>query len=211
MELDDVPSASGRARRLEQLIAEARTGSQAALGELAQKCRQYLLNIANAELADELRAKVAGSDVVQQTLLEACRDFAGFSGHHEAELLAWLRRILLNNLSSLHRQFRDTAKRQLGREVQLDDARLRPGNGRAMATGDPSPSTEVSHAEEERLMAEAIARLPEPMRQVIIMRHQKALSFPEIGAEFNRSSDSVRKLWLRAVDLLQLELRPPNE
>lgn len=201
-----------RSSRVDSWICQAKAGSQEALGALADACRQYLLTIANAELADELRPKFGGSDVVQQTLLEACRDFASFTGEREAELLAWLRKILLNNLSSLHRQYRETKKRSVGREVVLDSNAPNGGQGVAgMAAADPSPSVEVASAEQERLVAEAIAKLPEPLRQVIILRHRDSMSFPEIAAVMNRSPEAVRKLWVRGVDWLKRELCPPHE
>ena len=57
-------------------LAEARAGSQEALGKLLESFRAYLLLIAQCELDAELRAKGGASDLVQQTFLEGQRDFA---------------------------------------------------------------------------------------------------------------------------------------
>src|SRR5262245_21802963 len=111
--------ASGSSARVAEWIAAARQGCQDALGQALEACRQYLLLVANAELAPDLRGKVGASDVVQDTFLDAQRDFGGFHGCSEDELLAWLRRILLNNLATQERRYRDTTKRQLNREVPL--------------------------------------------------------------------------------------------
>ena len=46
-------------------------------------CRAYLLLIAGREPDTQLRAKAGASDLVQETLLEAFRDFAGFHGDTE--------------------------------------------------------------------------------------------------------------------------------
>ena len=66
-----------------------------------------------------LHGKVAASDLVQETLLEAGRDFAHFGGHTRHELLGWLRRILLNNLADANRRYLYAEKREAGREVSF--------------------------------------------------------------------------------------------
>ena len=45
--------------------------------------------------------------------------FAQFQGQSEAELLQWLWRLLLNYLAEFARLYRETGKRQVGREVAL--------------------------------------------------------------------------------------------
>src|SRR5258708_6099511 len=45
-----------------------------------------------------MRRKVAPSDLVQETMADAVRDFADFEGENEAQFLAWMRQILLYNL-----------------------------------------------------------------------------------------------------------------
>src|SRR5262245_26207367 len=61
-------------------LPAARAGSSEALGQVLEACRGYLLLIAGQELEPALRAKGGASDLVQQTFLEAQRDFAGFHG-----------------------------------------------------------------------------------------------------------------------------------
>src|SRR5436190_6551829 len=117
----------------------ARAGSPEALGQVLEACRGYLLVVAQRELAPDLRAKGGASDLVQETFLEAQRDFPQFHGDSEAELRAWLRRLLLNNLANFTRGYRGTGKRQVGREVALDagDSSATPGG--ALAADTPSP------------------------------------------------------------------------
>jgi RNA polymerase sigma-70 factor (ECF subfamily) len=100
-------------------LAAARAGSQEALGEALEACRHYLLLIADRELDPDLRAKGGASDLVQETFLEAHRDFPRFEGKTESELLAWLRQLLLHNLSNFTRRYRATAKREVTREIPL--------------------------------------------------------------------------------------------
>src|SRR5215472_8128490 len=101
------------------LLARARADSPRDLDQLFALCRNYLKIVAHAQVQTWLQAKVDASDVVQQTLLEAYRDFRNFRGSTEAEWLAWLRRILAHNAANFVRHYRGTDKRQAGREVPL--------------------------------------------------------------------------------------------
>src|SRR6516162_3607856 len=103
----------------DKLLAAARAGSAEALGKALETCRRYLLLVAERRLDPKLRAKGGASDLVQETFLEAQRDFDAFRGTSEAELLAWLSRLLLNNVGNFARRYRGTDKRDVGREVVL--------------------------------------------------------------------------------------------
>src|SRR5262245_55812569 len=81
-----------------QWLAAARAGSSEALGQALEACRNYLLLIALRELDSGLQAKGGASDLVQETMVDALRDFRRFHGSSEAELQAWLRELLLHNL-----------------------------------------------------------------------------------------------------------------
>ena len=69
------------------------------LGEVLQAYRPYLLGVAWQMLPQGLLGKVAPSDVVQETLLRGYREFPEFTGNDWAELVAWLRQILVNQVS----------------------------------------------------------------------------------------------------------------
>src|SRR5438552_6439608 len=102
-----------------ELIRRCRAGEEPAREALFARYQAYLQVLAQAQLGRHLRAKCDASDLVQQTLLEAHRDFAEFQGSREAELLAWLRRILAHNLYNEARRFA-ARQRDAAREVSLD-------------------------------------------------------------------------------------------
>src|SRR5438270_165817 len=74
---------------------------------------------AHQELEPQLQAEAGASDTVQETFLKAHRHLDRCHGTTEAELLAWLRRLLLNNRPQFRRLYLDAAKRQAGKEVAL--------------------------------------------------------------------------------------------
>jgi RNA polymerase sigma-70 factor (ECF subfamily) len=190
-------------------LAGARAGSKEAIGAALEACRGYLLGIAERELDADLRAKGGASDLVQDTFLEAQRDFGGFRGKTEADLLAWLRRLLLNNLANFARTYRQTAKRQLDREVRLPTDGESGGHS-VLPADDPSPSARVREGEDTAALNEALARLPEDYRRVLSLRYLEGLPFDEIAVRMGRSPAALRKLWARAVDRMQTEMEPPQ-
>jgi len=193
-----------------QQIDAARAGSSRALGQLFELCSAYLLLVANRELDRDLRAKVGPSDLVQETLLEAERDFEQFHGHSERELLAWLHRLLLNNMADAVRFFRHTAKRSIAREVPLDGAGSADAVGDALVDMNRSPSSSAAVHEEIERVLEAIGRLPEAYRQVITLRHVESRTFAQIARRMNRSVQAVHNLWTRAIVRMQRELGRPS-
>jgi RNA polymerase sigma-70 factor (ECF subfamily) len=191
-----------------QWLPAARAGSAEALGRVLEACRGYLLLVAQRELDPELRAKGGASDLVQETLLDAVRAFPRFRGDSEAEVLAWLRRLLLNNLVSFARRYRDADKRRLAREVALDAGDSSAAGGGPAADAS-SPSGRAVAGEEERALHEALGRLPEDYRGVLLLRFQQELSFDEIGRRLGLTPNAARKLWARALRRLRQETDGP--
>jgi RNA polymerase sigma-70 factor, ECF subfamily len=190
-------------REVECWLPAARAGSREALGELMESCRRYLLLVANQELDPALRAKGGVSDLVQETFLDAQRGFNRFHGDSEVELLAWLRRLLLNNIVSFSRLYRETGKRQIGREVALGNGDSSLLDGGTLAVESPSPSRQFMEQEEADAIRRALDQLPDDYRQVLILRYHEGKSFEEIGGVMGRSANAIRKLWLRAIRRLQ--------
>jgi RNA polymerase sigma-70 factor, ECF subfamily len=209
-------SASRREASLENQVGQklraARAGSGQALGELLQTCRAYLLLVADRELDADLRAKGGASDLVQETFLDAQRNFVHFLGESEEELLAWLRRILLDNLSNFDRRYRRTAKRNVECELPLE--RTDPnadGRLRSVLADTPSPSWQAVAHEEAQAVERAIARLPDDYARIITLIHREHRSFAEAAQAMNRSADAARRLWSRAVERLSNELDTGHE
>jgi RNA polymerase sigma-70 factor (ECF subfamily) len=191
-----------------QLIRQAKAGSHDALGQLLDRCRRYLLRIASEDMDPRLRAKGGASDLVQETFLEVQQDFGQFAGDSERELRAWLRHRLQFRLGKFIRSYRQTAKRAAGREVPLDDCGSSSTPGATPVANQPSPSDFALVGERDRLLEEAMTRLPEEYRRVIDLRYRQGLSFDEIGRILERTPNSARKLWARAIEKLKRDLRP---
>lgn len=192
-------------------LAEARQGNPAAVGRLFERYRNYLMLLARWQIGRRLQRKVDEADVVQDTFLEAHRSLSRFRGQTEPELVAWLREILSLRLAMQMRHYFGTQRRDVDREqewaMELEQSSLMLN--RAFVASGTSPSQGASRREQAVVLADALAQLSEPHRQVLMMRHLESLSFPEIAQRMERSVDAVEKLWARA--LIQLRRFLPSE
>jgi RNA polymerase sigma-70 factor (ECF subfamily) len=200
--------AAGRVAMIQdpdQMIAQARAGSEAALGPLLELYRNYLRLLARVEIGRRLQGKVDASDLVQETFLEAHRNFPRFQGVSEPQLVAWLRQILAAKVANLLRHYLGTQ----GRDVRLErELAANLDNSSRMLGADlianfSSPSEQAARREQAVLLANALERLPEDYREVLVLRHMEGLRFPEIAQRMGRSLDSVQKLWLRGLTRLR--------
>jgi RNA polymerase sigma-70 factor (ECF subfamily) len=189
------------------MIEEARRGDASALGRLLEGHRRRL-RAAVEGIVGAAGRPIDPSDLVQEAFLRAGRDFASFRGAGEAELQAWLRRILINLLTDQVRRDRRRSPRE-GRPASLDALLERPGGAahRALASNGPSPSEAAARRERALLLAEAVDRLPEDYRRVYLLRTLHHLPFDDIGPKMRRSPGAVRMLWARALERLGDELR----
>jgi RNA polymerase sigma-70 factor (ECF subfamily) len=192
------------------LLAQVRAGSATALARLLQDYRPFLLLLAAREIPADVRAKAGLSDLVQDTLLAVHQGMPNFVGTSEAEFRAWLRKILVHQGTNLVNHFRHTAKRATGRELSLDDSRMRADLAGQLAAPDPTPSARARHNEEREAISAALARLPQEARAVVLLRHRERLPFADIARRLGKSEAAVRQIWARAVKRLQEGFAPSN-
>jgi RNA polymerase sigma-70 factor (ECF subfamily) len=194
----------------ELLLSQARDGDSSAVGQLLELYRQYLLLLSRLQIDRTLRVKLDASDVVQETFLEAHRDFAHFRGGTMPEFVAWLRQILVRNLANQARRYRGTR----GRDIRLERS-LSVGVGESsghlsayLASTVNSPSHSASQDEAAVILADALARLPADYREALILRNLEELTFPQVAERMGKTVDSVKKLWVRG--LAQLRQHVPK-
>jgi RNA polymerase sigma-70 factor (ECF subfamily) len=188
-------------------IAAALEGDRHALGEIFEKLRPYLRSRAQEQLDQQLQIKVSPSDLVQETLLEVHRGFAEFHGQSRAELVVWVQGILNHRVQTAYRRYRGTGKRDLSREVRLQENEESKQQIQ-FAAAQSSPSDQAIAGEDLARLEQALQELPPRYEQVIRLRNELGLSFQEVGIALGCSADAARKLWSRAVDQLAKRMNP---
>jgi RNA polymerase sigma-70 factor (ECF subfamily) len=127
--------------------------------------REYLRLLARLQLDLRVRGQLDPSDVVQQTLLKAHENLAGFRGTTDAQLRAWLRAILAQELALGARRRGRRAARTQSLEGALEQSSAR---FEALLVSDEStPSQKEMRAERLIALAEALATLPDDQRTAL--------------------------------------------
>jgi RNA polymerase sigma-70 factor (ECF subfamily) len=199
----------------EGLLTRARQGDADCLGALLELYRNYLHLMARTQIDLHLQGRASASDAVQEAFVQACENFAQFRGGSEGELVAWLRRILVNTLAKVVEKQAKARKRDARREISVERVIQNMENSSAafdaaLASPRSSPSEQAERRELATQVADQLARLPANYREVIVLRNLEGLSFEEVAQRMGRTSGAVRILWLRALDKLR-ELQPGEE
>lgn len=175
------------------LIRRIRGGDAAAREILLGRYLPVLRRWARGRLPASARDLSDTDDLVQVTLLRALNHLDEFEARHAGSFLAYLRQILLN-------QVRDELRRQQRRPggVELDDE---------LPDLETPPLVEQMLGHERvRAYEKALARLPKRQQELIVMRMEFGMSYPEIAAEVDGTPDAVRVMIARAIVQLSREL-----
>jgi RNA polymerase sigma-70 factor, ECF subfamily len=189
-----------------RLVALARQGDASARDQLLTKYRSYLRLLAWQRLPKFVSKRTDGSDVVQQTLVDAVRGLPDFRGDTEGEFTAWMLRLLDRNLLQIAR-VNTAEKRDIRRETP-------DRNGESSAqliwhslrAKDSSPHGSVLRGETALQLAQALDRLPEDQRAAVEMRYLGQQSLRAIADDMQRTVSSVAGLIRRGVEALEAHL-----
>jgi RNA polymerase sigma-70 factor (ECF subfamily) len=171
--------------------------------EQLESFRSYLCAVAEREIDPRWRARLAASDLVQQTLIEAAQALPHAELQDQRDIARWLRRILANNMCDNVRRL-TSARRDIGREVTTGKSamlRLLP-----VQPGD-CPESQAITREESQSLDLAIAQLSAMHQQVILWRHRENRSFAQIAEMLGISENAAQKRWSRAIDALREQLK----
>lgn len=190
----------------DELLAAVRNGRRG-LGSLLGRYRDRLKWRAREAASPRLQVRSSPSDIVQDTMLHACRDFPQFQGTSENELWAWLKRILDRRVLGAVRRHVSSHKRDLRREVSIEQ--FRPASDRSsvnlgerLAAEQSTPSGHLVRLERRQLVRRMISGLPHDYRRVLFLRIVLELPFDEVAVRLNRNPAAARKLYERARRLM---------
>ncbi len=166
----------------------------------------YLRLLAEVQLGQYMRSRLGASDVVQETFLEATRDWQSFRGKSDMELLAWLKKILFHNVNQAI-DFHMAKKRSIRKEVSMERmvamhfSSLAIEN--ALAANVSSPSEPARKREMMVAVADCMAMLSDEHRQILILRTLQSKTYQEIAPILGKSVEACRMSWVRAVKELR--------
>ena len=204
-----MPSAESDSQETEVLLEQAAAGDSLARERLLQRHRPRLREFVEAHLDPALRARLDASDVVQEAQLEVARRLPDFLRRRPMPFRLWLRKTAYERLLMLRRRHRGAARRAVGREVGLPD-RSSLALAQQLLAPHSSPSRQADRQEQARRVQEALARLAEADREVLLMRHYEDLPYEDIGCILGIEPAAARKRAGRALVRLHALLAETN-
>jgi len=148
------------------------------------------------------RSPAAADDLVQDTYVRAFQYFDNFEGGTNSR--AWLFRILTNlYINSYRKKNREPEKLSFD---ELEDFYLHNRLTDAERSGGPSPEEAVVQKLEASAIREAIEKLPDEYREVVILADLNELSYQEIADMLQIPIGTVRSRLSRGRQLVQRTL-----
>jgi RNA polymerase sigma-70 factor (ECF subfamily) len=194
----------------EHLLERVAAGDCAARDQLLQRHRRRLGLMVAVRFDPRLAARVDPSDVVQETLAEAAVHLDRYLRERPLPFYPWLRQIAQRRLIELHRRHVQARRRSVTREV--GPTGLPDHSGLALVdrllARTSSPSAGLRRKEWRDRVQAALAALPEPDREVLVLRILEALPTRETAAVLGISEGAVRCRQVRALDRLKVLLGP---
>lgn len=164
----------------EQLLKRAQAGDVRAFEDLFGRHREYLHQVVASRLDPRIRPRLDPSDVVQEAQLDAFRRFGDFLQRRPMSFRLWLRKTTHERLLMLERYHRHSALRSIDREVGIPDRSAFALVQHLFASGS-SPSKRLEQSETARRVQEALGRLPEADREILLMRNLESLTNQEVA------------------------------
>jgi RNA polymerase sigma-70 factor, ECF subfamily len=200
---------------IRQLLERARQGDRGAVEDLLGHFRESLRRMIALRLDPALTARLDASDVVQEVLVEASKRLDDYLRNPAMPFHLWLRQIAKDHMIDAHRKHRKAQRRSIDREQSLVPRGLADNSSIDMMgqilDQELTPATAAIRQELEQRLAQAIGRLEEDDREIILMRLYEQLSNQEIATLLSLTEPAAAMRYLRAVRRLQTMLKPPEE
>jgi RNA polymerase sigma-70 factor (ECF subfamily) len=198
----------------DQLLERVRRNDRDARGCLLQRHRGRLRALIALRMDPRLAARIDPSDVVQESLAEADRRLADYLRTRPLPFYPWLRGLALERLAQLYRTHVRARKRSVEREERslplFPDDSVRELAERLAGHGS-SPSGHQRHEDLRQRLRDALDRLAERDREVIVLRHLEQLSVRDIAAVLGVSEGAVKVRHMRALQRLRKLLSDDRE
>ncbi len=185
----------------QELVRRAKRGDRAAFDFLMERYQREVITVAHRMLGNFEDAL----DVAQEAFFRVYRGLSGF--REEAAFRTWLYQITLN--LSRHRR-RWYARHRVGQTVSIDEPESEETDdpiAERLPGRSPDPREQYAHRELREKIAQALEKLPEPLRAVVILRDIQGLAYEEIAAACREQVGTVKSRLHRGRAMLRQLLR----
>jgi RNA polymerase sigma-70 factor (ECF subfamily) len=192
------------------LLARARSGDRDALNDIFARYRERLRRMIDIRLDWRLQARIDASDVIQDAFLDVATRLDDYLRDPKLPLFLWLRLVVGEQLTNLHRHHLGAQMRDPRREVSLYQGALPEASSAVLAAQllgkHTSPTQAAVRAERMLRMQEAINGLEPIDREVIALRNFEQLTRAETAQVLGIEEAAAAKRYIRALKRLKTAL-----
>ena len=202
------------ASETEALLRRVAQADALAADELWERHRPALRRLVDLRMGQALSRRVDASDIVQDVLLRANQRLADYLRNPSMPFHLWLRQIATDQVIDAHRRHRQAGKRSmdrerplaLGRPAGFADDRSSLDLAAQLRDPCPTPAAEALRHELEYRFQDALSRLDDDDREIILLRHFEQLSNGEAARSLGLSDAAAGMRHLRALRRLRAML-----
>jgi RNA polymerase sigma factor (sigma-70 family) len=178
------------------LIRSALRGDQAAYKRLMKKYHAALFNL----ICRLVRNRAEAEDLTQEAFVKAFASLKNFNA--EYAFTTWLYKIATNNtIDYIRKRKLDTFS--INKPIESDESDYTF----ELPDVTHQPDRELMQGQKKVMIEEAISRLPEKYRRVIVLRHTEERDYAEIAKLLKLPIGTVKAHIFRARELLYRQLR----
>jgi RNA polymerase sigma-70 factor (ECF subfamily) len=178
------------------LVAALKAGSEEAFGVLIAQYSQPIFTLIARSLNDPADA----ADITQEVFIKVFRSIRGFQG--ESSLRTWLYRIALHEASNQRRWWSRHKKQELTIDTPAGSAESEDSEeglclSAMLADGHASPYQQAAQSELKARVEDALRKLPEAFRTVVVLREMEGFSYDEIADVVQVPAGTVKSRLMR--------------
>jgi RNA polymerase sigma-70 factor (ECF subfamily) len=184
-------------------LGPLRGGDRGALAAVFDRYRDRLRCIVELRIDARVRARLDGSDVLQEAFLDVAHNLDAYLADPKLPSLLWLRMHVGQRLTTLHRQHLGAKMRVAGMEISLYRDALPQASSAALAAmllgRQTSPIQAAQRAERMPRVQEPLNSLDPIDREVLALRHFQQISRAEAAPVLGISQEAGAKRSFRAL------------
>lgn len=198
--VDEVDEREALARRM-------KCGDREALAQLFSQHRERLWRMVHFRMDRRLVGRVDADDVLQETYLAAASRLQHYGEESSLSPFVWLRMVLMQTLTDVHRHHLGTQMRDADREVDIRGCRYPQTTTASLAAlllgNVTSPSQAAARAETLDQVEQAIAAMDPLDREVLALRHFEELGNSEVAEVLAIQQKAASIRYVRALRRLK--------
>ena len=188
---------------IEAALDRADAGDLAPVGRVLEGFRPRLARMIDLRMHPLVRGRLDVHDVLQEAFVEIVERIREYTAEREVTFYVWVRFLVGQRLSQLHRRHLGAQARDVRRErpvvpeassIAIASAFLDPG---------PTPSRQAIGGERRRALEEGLEQLKPLDREVLALRHFEELSNREVAQTLRIADSAASVRYVRALERLR--------